>query len=399
MPRETVDILISGGGLAGLVAAAAFGQAGFSVLLADPAPPVTDLRDEGSDLRSTAFLQPARDLLNRIGLWDALRPKATPLEALRIVDTHGWPPQIAETRQFDASELGDAPFGWNLPNWLTRGVVLDHLTGQSGIELAFGTGFRSLLARDREAFVTLTGDRQIAARLVIGADGRNSAVRQAAGIDVKTTRYGQKALAFSVTHALPHRNVSTEIYNAGGAFTTVPLPDHRGRPASAIVWMNEGARALELAAMDSAAFDAEMTQRACDLLGPMQLVTERSVWPIVTQTATRLTAARCALIAEAAHVLPPIGAQGLNTSLHDVAALLECADPGSLGDAAMLDRYAQARTRDIALRARAIDLFNRVCKSGAKPVQAIRGFGLRAIYDMAPVRKGVMRAGLGAQAT
>ena len=398
MMRENVDILIAGGGLAGLAAAAAFGHAGFSVLLADPGPQVVDEQAAGSDLRSTAFLQPARALFTEIGLWDRLAPHATPLNALRIVDTAGWPPEITETRLFDAAELGDAPFGWNLTNGLTRREMLGFVARLPGVELAYGTGFRAMLRRSREAIVTLSDGRQIAVKLVIGADGRASAVRQAAGIGTQITRYGQKALAFSATHPLAHHNISTEIYNQGGAFTTVPLPDHDGLPASAIVWMNPGARALDLAGMDAPAFNAEMTARSCGLLGPLALATGRRVWPVVTQRADRLTAGRVALVAEAAHVLPPIGAQGLNTSLHDVAALVDLAvaDRAGLGGAAMLDAYAKARQRDILLRARAIDLFNRVCKSGEAPVQALRRAGLRTVHDMVPLRRAVMRAGLGA---
>ena len=397
MPRTDTDILISGGGIAGLVAAAAFGHAGFSVLLVDPAPPVTRAEADGSDLRSTAFLQPARALFDQIGLWDVLAPHATPLDALRIVDTGGWPPEIRETRTFQASDLGPDPFGWNLPNWLTRAQVLAHVQRQPNITLAFGTGFRSMLTRTREAIVTLTDNRQIRARLVIGADGRASAVREAAGIDTQIIRYGQKALAFSVTHPLPHGNVSTEIYNQGGAFTTVPLPDHNGSPASAIVWMNPGPRAQALAQMPKPQFNAEMTTRACGLLGPMELASPRRIWPVVTQWASHLTAERTALVAEAAHVLPPIGAQGLNTSLHDVAALyhLATAAPPELGTPAMLKSYARSRERDIAVRARAIDLFNRICQSGEAPVQALRSLGLRTVHDVAPLRRAIMRSGLG----
>jgi 2-octaprenyl-6-methoxyphenol hydroxylase len=300
---------------------------------------------------------------------------------------------------FQSGDIADGPFGWNLPNWLTRREVLAHVQRQPNIELALGTGFAAMLTRTREAIVTLTDGRRIGARLVIAADGRGSAVREAAGIRVQTTRYGQKALAFSVTHPLPHNDISTEVYNQGGAFTTVPLPDHQGSPASAIVWMNPGPRTLDLAALDPVAFNAIMTERSCGLLGPLSLASHRNIWPIVTQVADRLTAERTALVAEAAHVLPPIGAQGLNTSLHDVAALydLAIAAPDTLGEAAMLARYAASRHRDIALRARVIDLYNRVCKSGEPPIQALRSLGLKTVHDVAPLRRGIMRAGLGAR--
>jgi len=395
---EHVDVFVSGGGIAGLTAAAGFAAAGFSVALADPAPPPEDGADPAADLRSTAFLQPAQALFERLGLWPALAPEATPLNSLRVVDTTGTPPALRESRRFDASDLGPDPFGWNLINWRTRQALMRAIAAEGRVTLILGTGFQRMVTRTGEARITLQDGRRLTARLAVGADGRASPLRAAAGIDVALTRYGQKALAFSVSHPDPHGNVSTEIYNRGGAFTTVPLPDHQGRPASAIVWMNDGALAEDLAARSPEALGQAATERACGLLGPMTPISDVRVWPVVTQRARALTAERTALVAEAAHVLPPIGAQGLNTSLNDVAALLEAAeaDPQALGTPKMLARYARARGTDIQARAHAIDLFNRVCRSGAAPVQALRRLGLRTVYDIAPLRRGIMRAGLGA---
>ena len=397
MSRTQTDIFISGGGIAGLVAAAAFGRAGFSVILADPAPPVGSADEDGSDLRSTAYLQPARDLIEAAGLWDTLSAHATPLQTLRVMDTVGWPPSLRAARSFESSDLGDRPFGWNLPNWLTRKVLTETLAGMDRVDLRLGTGFARLVQRDAHAIVTLTDGTTLQARLVIGADGRASPVREAAGIDTDIRRYGQKALAFSVTHPHPHHNISTEIYNRGGAFTLVPMQDHQGGPASAAVWMNDGAKALELLTADTPDFEAEMTERSMGILGHLTLASPRRIWPVVTQSARRLTARRVALMAEAAHVLPPIGAQGLNTSLNDIAALLELAEkaPGDLGTSKMLDAYERARARDIHARARVIDLFNRVCKSGDVQVQALRLAGLKAVHDIAPLRRTIMQAGLG----
>ena len=233
--------------------------------------------------------------------------------------------------------------------------------------------------------------------MLIGADGRNSFVRRALGIPVRTWRYGQKALTFAVTHPLPHANVSTEIHRSGGPFTLVPLPDRDGLPASAVVWMSGGPEVLRLAALDTSAFESAINARSCHILGPLTLASPRMVWPIISQIADTLTATRTALMAEAAHVMPPIGAQGLNMSLTDIAALLELATatPGSLGDDAMLQAYQRARHRDIQTRVIGIDALNCASMLGSPTLRDLRGAALEALYAVAPLRKTLMRAGLG----
>ena len=223
---DETDILIAGGGIAGLAAAAALAAEGWRVVVADPAPP-----GEGAlDTRSTAFLAPARRLFEAAGVWDALAPHATRLDALRLVDTSGWPPVERARREFAAADLGLETFGWNLPNAATRSALAAALSGRPGVDLRAGTGFRSALVRDREAVVSLTDGSRLAARLVVGADGRASAVREAAGIGASVTRYGQRALAFSVTHPEPHANVSTEIYNRAAPSPSCRCPTARPPP-------------------------------------------------------------------------------------------------------------------------------------------------------------------------
>jgi 2-polyprenyl-6-methoxyphenol hydroxylase-like FAD-dependent oxidoreductase len=201
----------------------------------------------------------------------------------------GAEPRVAH--DFNAADISDKPFGWNLPNWLLRREMVAHLAdGMADFRPGIGTA--QLLTRETEARVTLSDGARLRARLVIAADGRNSAVREAAGIDVRTTRYGQKALAFAVTHPIPHENVSTEIHRSGGPFTLVPLPDYTGedgiaRPSSAIVWMERGPEVRRLMALDTPEFEAEMTERSAHLFGPLTLVSRRTVWPIISQTAGR----------------------------------------------------------------------------------------------------------------
>ena len=397
MERETTDILISGGGIAGLAAAAAFGAAGFSVICVDPTAPVIESDAQGADLRTTAFLQPARNFLDAVGIWPRLAAFATPLQVMRIVDASGDSPVI---RDFDAADISDLPFGWNLPNWLLRREMLARIADLPQVRFRPGVGFARMLTRQANAMVTLTDGSQIHARLVIGADGRASAVRDAAGIGIKTTRYGQKALTFAVTHMRPHDNISTEIHRSGGPFTLVPLPDHQGLPCSSVVWMAQGAEVIRLAALDAAAFEAEATARAAHLYGPLKLVSPRQIWPIISQIADKMAAERVALVAEAAHVLPPIGAQGLNMSLADMACLrdLALARPAGLGDAAMLEAYTKRRHPEAALRVMGIDALNRASMAGSPLVHSLRAAGIRALHDATPIRRGLMKLGLGATA-
>jgi len=393
------DILVSGGGIAGLTATAAFAQAGFNVICVDPAKPVTVRDAQGADLRSTAFLQPAHALLEEVGLWTRLAPHAQPLQIMRIIDAGGPEPEARMSKEFDAADISDHPFGWNLPNWLLRREMAAHLETLPNVTYKTGVGARTLFTRTAEARVGLSDSTRVSARLVIAADGRGSPMREAAGINVSTTRFGQKALAFAVTHETPHENVSTEIHRTGGPFTLVPLPDHEGRPSSAIVWMEEGPKAKALYEMSEDSFEVAMNTRSCGVLGLLKLASQRTIWPIISQHADRLSSERLALIAEAAHVLPPIGAQGLNMSLSDIRALrdLAIARPEGLGDAAMLDAFHKARFNDIRLREAGITLLNQTSMLSAAPLRDARAAGLNALYSFAPLRKSIMQMGLGAK--
>jgi len=391
---ETVDVLIAGAGPAGLIAACAFATAGHGVLLIDPAAPVTSEALPGADLRSTAFLTPSLAVLRAAGLWDRLAPEAMPLQVMRIIDAGGAEPQPRLTAAFDAAEIGPEPFGWNVPNWLIRREALARLSELPGVRFLPGVALNDLTLRDDAAFVTLSDGRQIAARLLVGADGRASRVRDLAKVGVRTWRYGQKALALAVTHERPHGNVSTEIHRSGGPFTLVPLPDRDGKPASAVVWLERGPEALRLAALPKDAFSQALNARSAGVLGHLTPVTPRQVWPIISQLADRFTAPRTALIAEAAHVVPPIGAQGLNMSLADLSELLEVSRTG-LGERDGLAAYDRRRRPDALARLLGIDALNRASIAGARPLRDLRAAGLGLLHGLAPLRRMAMRAGLG----
>jgi len=393
----TTDILISGGGVAGLAAAAAFGVAGFSVICVEPTAPVTDAAGNGADLRTTAFLQPAIAVFRSAGLWDRLAPQACALQVMRIVDAGGEAVVARMTKDFDAADISDQPFGWNLSNWLLRREMLARIAELPNVTFLTGVSTIRLLTRDAAALVSLSNGESVAARLVVAADGRASTMRNAAGIGVKTTQYGQKAVTFAVTHPLPHDNISTEIHRSGGPFTLVPLPDRGGLPCSAVVWMEAGPEAQRLADLPVPEFEAAINARSCHVLGPLTLASRRMIWPIIAQIADRMAGARVALMAEAAHVVPPIGAQGLNMSLTDLAVLLELAqaDPAGLGSVAMLDAYHRRRYLDVRTRVMGIDALNRASMAQSQSLRDLRAAALSALYAATPVRRAVMKAGLG----
>lgn len=392
------DVIVAGGGLAGMIAAVAFVRTGLSVLCVDPVEPVVARGDTGADHRSTALLQPSRQLLIRIGLWDRLAPHASDLAVMRIVDAGGVENAPRLIRDFDASDIGPLPFGWNLPNWLLRREFGAALAEHPGITHRTGLAVTHVLPRLREARVSLSDGTQARARLVIAADGRDSTLRKDAKIGVHTTRYAQKALAFAVRHPEPHHNISTEIHRSGGPFTMVPLPDDATDPCSAVVWMEHGPEAQRLMDLPEDAFNAAITERSCGLLGPLTLTSRRTLWPIISQIADRFYGERLALIAEAAHVVPPIGAQGLNMSLADIRCLLDLteADPASLGSPEMLARYHRARRPDVVLRHAGIDALNRASMLDTQALRDLRMRTLGLLYGLPPLRRTLMKTGLGA---
>jgi 2-octaprenyl-6-methoxyphenol hydroxylase len=246
----------------------------------------------------------------------------------------------------------------------------------------------------------LADGRLFQARLVVGADGRGSSARKAAGIEARTHRYPQSALTALLAHTRPHDDYTSEFHTRQGPFTLVPLPAAPGaRWRSSLVWVMSPAEAARRAALDDEALAGEIERQARSLLGAMRVEGERGVFPMARQIVARLTATRLALVGDAAHAFPPIGAQGLNLGLRDVESLLksarEAADAGEdIGGEAALARYARSRGPDILTRTSAVDALNRSLIARFAPIDAARGLGLAALGAIGPLRRFVMREGV-----
>jgi len=378
---EPIDIAIVGAGAVGLAAALALGQRGHSVALLGP---VATPRDG----RTVALLDGSWRFLEDLGLQDALAEKSAPLAVMRLVDDSGslfrQPPV-----EFRASEIGLEAFGWNIENADLTAILAERAAAVPGVRMI--PGFVRAIEPEGGS-IRLTGDGfALNARLVVGADGRNSQVRAAAGIEAREWRYPQVALTAIFEHTRDHRETSTEFHTRQGPCTLVPLPGRR----SSLVWLLEPGQAETIAGLDDTAFARRVETQVQSLLGALTVTGPRGKIPMGGLSVERFGAGRMALIGEAAHVFPPIGAQGLNLGLRDVAALSEAltgaSDPGSEG---VIADYDRARQADVRLRTGAVDVLNRTLLTDLLPADLLRGAGLLALSRIGPLRRLVMRQGL-----
>jgi 2-octaprenyl-6-methoxyphenol hydroxylase len=391
---EECDVFVVGAGLAGLAAAVAFARAGFSVASCG----ATDRLGQG---RTVALLGRSIDFLEALGVWPELEPRAAPLRSLRIVDDTGalFPARQVE---FRAGEIGLDAFGWNVENAVLADALANAAAALPGLRRLESTVASFDFVAER-ARVALADGRGFVARLIVGADGRGSPARKAAGIEARVHAYPQSALTVLIAHARPHGDWSTEFHTRQGPFTLVPLPAAPNAPhRSSLVWVMAHAEASRRAALDDAALADEIERQARSMLGAMRIEGARGVFPMARQIVPRLVASRLALVGDAAHAFPPIGAQGLNLGLRDVNGLVAAASDAAargedIGGEATLGRYARARAPDIALRTTAVDVLNRSLLASFGLVDAARGFGLAALGAIGPLRRLAMREGLGSR--
>jgi 2-octaprenyl-6-methoxyphenol hydroxylase len=388
---EDCDVFVVGAGLAGLAAAIGFARAGFRVVSCG----ATDRLGQG---RTVALLGRSIDFLESLAVWREIEPLAAPFRSLRIIDDTG-ALFAARPIAFHADEIGLKAFGWNVENAAMAEALAEAAASAANLRRLESKVASFDFAREG-ARLRLADGRLFQARLVVGADGRGSSARKAAGIEARTHRYPQSALTALLAHTRPHDDYTSEFHTRQGPFTLVPLPAAPGaRWRSSLVWVMSPAEAARRAALDDEALAGEIERQARSLLGAMRVEGERGVFPMARQIVARLTATRLALVGDAAHAFPPIGAQGLNLGLRDVESLLksarEAADAGEdIGGEAALARYARSRGPDIQTRTSAVDALNRSLIARFAPIDAARGLGLAALGAIGPLRRFVMREGV-----
>lgn len=378
--------VVVGRGPAGLTAAIALAEGGAQTVL-------VGLRPAKPDNRTTALLADSVTALDTLGVWSLCRAKAAPLKVMRIVDDTGRLWRAPEVR-FDASEIGLDAFGYNIENRHLIDAMEERARNLSGLQIVDGEVLAIKPERDGVA-IDLKDGATYRAPIAIGADGRNSICRSAAGIDMDERDYPQVAITLCVRHSRPHQDKSTEFHTPNGPFTLVPLPDNR----SSLVWVVDPETADDLASLEDVELSAEIERASYSILGRIEAEPARGRFPLRVATARRFADRRIALVGEAAHVIPPIGAQGLNLGLRDAATISELAikadrQSQDIGGAEILASYDRLRRADVGSRTFAIDLLNRTLLSDFLPVQSMRGLGLYLIDRIGPLRRAVMREGV-----
>ena len=382
----TYDVAVVGGGPAGLAAAIALAQTGARTALIARRTPY-------ADNRTTALLGGSVDFLQGLQVWPRCKDKAAELHVMRLVDDTGRLIRAPEVR-FSCDEIGLDVFGYNIENHLLVSALEERAAELSNLT-RFDDDAAEVSPENEIVRIRLGHGGALSAHLAIGADGRQSLCREAAGISVKRRELDQAALTFNVGHSRPHRNVSTEFHTPQGPCVFVPLPGDR----SSVVWVSSPKEAERLIALSDEELSEAAETQSHSILGRLQVEPGRHLFPLAIEQPRQFAKARIALVGEAAHVLPPIGAQGLNMGLRDAADIAEVVrealasgkDPGA---PEVLDRYASARRADVASRTFAIDIANRSLLSALLPIQSLRAAGLHLIGSFAPLRRLAMREGL-----
>ncbi len=391
MPNKISTAIVVGGGPTGFTAAIALAAGGIDCVLVGKRP-------SASDTRTTALLAGSVTALSTLRVWELCADWAAPLRAIRIVDDTGRLWRAPEVK-FDAQEIGLEAFGYNIEN---RHLVnaLDRRARSLSILRVVEDEVLSIAPGDRIVTVDLEGGDRLEAQLVVAADGHRSLCRRAAGIGFDEQKYPQVALTLCLKHSRPHRDTSTELHTTSGPFTLVPLLGQR----SSLVWVLNPADANELATLDEDQLSDEIERASHSILGKIEVEPDRGLFPLTRAKAKRFSANRIALVGEAAHVIPPIGAQGLNLGLRDAAAISELAIAAQragrdIGGINVLVAYDKMRRADIDSRIFAVDLLNRSLLSKFLPVHGARDLGLYAINRIGPLRRALMREGVAPRAS
>jgi 2-octaprenyl-6-methoxyphenol hydroxylase len=389
---DRADVIIFGGGMIGLALAAALDSSGVSAILVDPADP-EQRKGVGFDGRTSAVSSSSMRMLRTIGVTDRLAEQGCPIVRIAVAD--GLEPGGLH---FDAED--DEPLGWMHENRHLRSALQATAEGGKNSWLLWKSRVIGVDRGEHGVVVALDDGRKLHAPLLIAADGRNSATREAAGIRVARWRYDHQAIVSVLRHELAHQNVAYEIFYPTGPFALLPMTDDAAGHRSAIVWSVPNDDAAGWLSLIDDDFAVEAGAAMGGFLGKVAMLASRSSYPLGFHHAAQITARRLALAGDAAHAIHPIAGQGLNLGFRDVAALAEVVVEGArlgldLGDTQLLDRYQRWRALDSLSVAFATDTLTRIYGVPGRTASAIRRLGMGLVGRISPIRGRLMNEARG----
>ena len=385
---DRADVIILGGGLVGLALAAALDSGGLSAIIVDPADPDERL-DTAFDGRTSAVSSSSMRMLEATGVADHFPAPGCPIRKIQVAD--GLEPGGLAFEP----EAGDDPLGHMHENRHLRATLRARAEAGRQLWLLWKSRVAGVDRGDHGVVVALEDGRKLCAPLLIAADGRNSPMREAAGIRIARWRYDHSAIVSVLRHERPHDNVAYEIFYPSGPFALLPMTDDDTGHRSAIVWSVRKDDAPGLLSLSDEDFAAEARAAMGGFLGTIALAAPRSTYPLGFHHAAQITAHRLALVGDSAHAIHPIAGQGLNLGFRDGAALAQVLVEGArlgldLGDRQLLDRYQRWRSLDALSVAFATDSLTRIYAIPGRTASAVRRFGMGLIDRIAPVRNRLM---------
>ena len=400
MKPITTDILVCGGGISGLLTAKSLLNLGLSVVCLEKMKGSLKCEAIVEDGRSTALLQPSINFLSDLGLWRNLSQKSQALESLILCNLSPDKNLIDESCEFSANDLNLETLGFNIPNDFLTSELKKSLISESKFIFLDDVVIQDLVSKSKEITAVTDQGHKITSKLVIGADGKSGSLRELTKIGKFSIDYNQKALVFAIKHEQNHKAKSFEIYESGGPCTLVPNKTSKadGYFSSVVLMQNlkEVQKTLSLDMEELAVF---ITKRTGNLLGKCEITTKIKKFPIMSQISRQFVGDRSLLLAESAHVMPPIGAQGMNSSIQDIKFLtelldLEAKDNKDYGQSNLLDKFEKARANKIRSRMLGIHILNKVSINGNGLALTMRKLGLRGLSKNLKLRKFVMNLGM-----
>ena len=384
---DRADAIVFGGGMIGLALASALDSSGVSAIVVDPGDP-EPRASAAFDGRTSAVSSSSMRMLETIGVADRLAARGCPIWRIAVAD--GLEPGGLH---FDPDDK--EPLGWMHENRHLRAALRARAEQGRNSWLLWKSRVTSVERGDYGVVVALDDGRKLHAPLLIGADGRNSPTRDAAGIRVARWRYEHQAIVSVLRHELPHENVAYEIFYPTGPFALLPMTDDAQGHRSAIVWSVPDEGAAGWLSLSDDDFAAEARAAMGGFLGQIAMLAPRSSYPLGFHHAAQITARRLALVGDAAHAIHPIAGQGLNLGFRDVAALAQVLVEGArlgldLGDRQLLDRYQRWRSLDALSVAFATDSLTRIYGVPGKTASAVRRFGMGLIERISPIKNRLM---------